>query len=107
MQIDWSLLLLIVIGALFVLGLVLALQTAAGRKRLGEAALALAERLLAYAVRWLERSLPDQGIAGVAPVSHDIDRAAGDSELIASFLSLSVGFPSRVVAQRRTDGEPA
>lgn len=83
-MIDWTLLLLVVIGILFVLGLVLALQTAAGRKRLGEAALALAERLLAYAVRWLERSLPDQGIAGVAPISHDIDRAAAALRAIRS-----------------------
>lgn len=58
-EIDWTLLLLIVIAALFALGLVLALRTAAGRKRLGDAALLLAERLIAYAIRWLERDEPD------------------------------------------------
>lgn len=58
MEIDWTLLLLLVIGALFVLGLVLALQTAAGRRRLADAGLRLAEALIALAVRWLERNVP-------------------------------------------------
>ncbi len=58
MEIDWTLLLLLVIGALFVLGLVLALQTAGGRRRLADAGLRLAEALIALAVRWLERNVP-------------------------------------------------
>lgn len=58
MVIDWTLLLLLVVGALFVLGLVLALQTAAGRRRLADAGLRLAEALIALAVRWLERNVP-------------------------------------------------
>ena len=61
-MIDWTLLLLVVIGVLFVLGLVIALQTAGGRRRLGEAALALAERLIAYAIGWLERNQPAGGV---------------------------------------------
>lgn len=58
MEIDWTLLILLAVGALFVLGLVLALGTSAGKKRLGESALALAEALLRYAIGWLESSLP-------------------------------------------------
>lgn len=72
MEIDWSLLLLIVIAALFVLGLVLALQTASGRKRLGEAALALAEKLIQYAIGWLERN---QGGADVPAAAVTPDHA--------------------------------
>lgn len=58
MEIDWTLLLLLTIGSLFVLGLVFALQTAAGRRRLADAGLRLAEALIALAVRWLERNVP-------------------------------------------------
>lgn len=58
MSIDWTLLLLLTVAVLFIGGLVLALQTTTGRKRMGEAALALAERLIAYAIGWLERNQP-------------------------------------------------
>lgn len=58
MQVDWTLLLLLTIGSLLVLGLVLALQTAGGRRRLADAGLRLAEALIALAVRWLERNVP-------------------------------------------------
>lgn len=54
MDIDWSLLLLVVIGVVFVIGLILLLQSARGRTGLAEAALRLAEALIAYAIRWLE-----------------------------------------------------
>lgn len=77
MNIDWTLLLLLVIAALGVLGLVIALQTAGGRKRLANGALRLAESLIAYAIRWLESlgtSAPDMpGVMGAA--SHDLTRA--------------------------------
>lgn len=67
MSIDWSLLLLIVIGAVFVIGLILLLQSTRGRAGLAEAALRLAEALIAYAVRWLEgRGNTEQG-ATIAP----------------------------------------
>lgn len=59
MEIDWTLLLLIVIAVIAVIGLILALQTRSGRGRLADAALRLAESLIAYAIRWLERGEPD------------------------------------------------
>lgn len=74
MQIDWTLLILLVVAALGVLGLVLALQTAGGRRRLADVAMRLAEALLAYAIRWLESIAPDQpGVAMAEP--HDLARA--------------------------------
>lgn len=54
MGIDWTLLLLIVIGAVAVIGLILALQTRGGRGRLADGALRLAEALIAHAIKWLE-----------------------------------------------------
>jgi hypothetical protein len=57
-EIDWTLLLLLVVAALGVLGLVIALQTAGGRKRLADAALRLAESLIARAIAWLEQDIP-------------------------------------------------
>lgn len=79
MNIDWTLLLLLVIAALGVLGLVIALQTAGGRKRLADAALRLAEALLSYAIRWLESlgtSAPDvPGVTMIEAESHDLARA--------------------------------
>lgn len=78
MTIDWTLLLLIAIVALGLLGLVIALQTSGGRKRLADAALKLAEALLAYAIGWLER---DAGgtvdIPTAAAHTDDIYRARG------------------------------
>lgn len=52
---DWSLLLLVVIGVVFVVGMIILLQSARGRTGLADAALRLAEALIAYAVRWLEK----------------------------------------------------
>lgn len=79
MQIDWTLLLLLVVAALGVLGLVLALQTTGGRRRLADAAMRLAETLLAYAIRWLESIGPDvpnvPGVTMVEVESHDLARA--------------------------------
>lgn len=56
MEINWTLLLLIAVVALGLLGLIIALQSTSGRKRLADAALKLAESLIAYAIRWLERN---------------------------------------------------
>lgn len=72
---DINLLVIVVIGVVFVIGVILALQTAAGRKGLSSVALRLAEALIDYAVRWLSHALPEQSIAGVGPVSNDLDRA--------------------------------
>lgn len=71
---DLSLLLLVVIGAVFVIGIILLLQTAKGRQGLAGAALRLAEALIAYAVRWLERNLP-----GDVP---DVPTVAGDTKRV-------------------------
>lgn len=56
MEINWTLLLLIAVVALGLLGLIIALQSTSGRKRLADAALRLAESLIAYAIGWLERN---------------------------------------------------
>lgn len=79
MNIDWTLLLLLVIAALGVLGLVIALQTNSGKKRLADAALRLAESLITYAIRWLEglgTSAADvPGVTMAEAGLHDLDRA--------------------------------
>lgn len=74
-EIDTGLLLLVVIGAIALIGLILALQTNVGRKRLAAGGLRLAEALIALAVRWLEQVLPDEAVEGVAILSGDVDRA--------------------------------
>lgn len=66
MNIDWSLLLLVVVGIVFVIGLIILLQSARGRTGLSNAALRLAEALIAYAIRWLEGHDDNQG-AAIAP----------------------------------------
>jgi hypothetical protein len=53
-----GLLLLIAVIAVAVIGLILALQTNGGRKRLADAALRLAESLIARAIVWLEANIP-------------------------------------------------
>jgi hypothetical protein len=68
-QIDMGLLLLVAIIALAVIGLILALQTSGGRKRLADAALRLAESLIARAIVWLERNIP----GGDAPTAINAD----------------------------------
>jgi hypothetical protein len=77
--IDWTLLLLIAIVALGLLGLIIALQTTGGRRRLADAALRLAESLLTYAIRWLESIGPDvpdvPGVTMIEVESHDLARA--------------------------------
>lgn len=79
MEINWTLLLLIAVIALGLLGLVIALQTPGGRKRLADASLRLAESLLAYAIRWLESLPPDvpnvPGVTMLDTESHDLARA--------------------------------
>ena len=57
-QIDTGLLLLVVVAVIAVIGLIIALQSTSGRKRLADAALRLAESLIAYAIGWLERNQP-------------------------------------------------
>lgn len=74
-NIDTGLLLLVVVAAIAVIGLILALQTNAGRKRLADGGLRLAEALIALAVRWLEAVLPGEAMEGVAAVAGDADRA--------------------------------
>jgi hypothetical protein len=78
-EIDWTLLLLIAVVALGLLGLVIALKTTGGRRRLADAALKLAESLLAYAIRWLESIGPDvpdvPGVTMVQVDDHDLARA--------------------------------
>lgn len=72
---NWTLVLGIFIGGLGVVGLAVALQTPAGRERLASAALALAETLLAYAIRWLE-SLDVPGPVTMLDVeTYDLARA--------------------------------
>lgn len=75
-QIDTGLLLLVVVAVIAVIGLIIALQTTGGRKRLADAALRLAESLIAYAVRWLERNLP----SGIEVV--DVPTIAGETKRV-------------------------
>jgi len=75
MNIDWTLLLLLVIAALGVLGLVIALQTNGGKKRLAEGGLKLAEALIALAVKWLEQVLPGVNVPTATATTTDLDRA--------------------------------
>lgn len=77
MAIDWTLLLLVAIGVLAVIGLILALQTRTGRGRLADAALKLAESLIAYAIRWLERN--QGGGADVPAAMADRDQRVADA----------------------------
>lgn len=78
-QIDMGLLLLVVVAIIAVIGLILALQTVGGRRRLADAALRLAESLLAYAISWLESIGPDvpdvPGVTLIEVESHDLARA--------------------------------
>jgi hypothetical protein len=78
-QIDMGLLLLVVVAIIAVIGLIIALQTTGGRRRLADAALRLAESLLAYAIRWLESIGPDvpdvPGVTLIEVESHDLARA--------------------------------
>lgn len=87
-EINWTLLLLIAVIALGMLGLVIALQTTGGRKRLADAALRLAEGLLSYAIRWLESLPPDvpdvPGVTMLATESHDLARARAAQACLGS-----------------------
>lgn len=74
-EIDWTLLILLVVGALGVLGLVIALQSDSGRGRLADAALALAEALLSYAVAWLEKDSSAVDVPSAAPGRDKLSRA--------------------------------
>lgn len=82
MEIDWTLLLLVVVGALAVIGLILALQTRTGRGRLADAALKLAESLIAYAIGWLERNQGGMDVPAVA--------AAGDQRIADARAALMI-----------------
>lgn len=78
-QIDMGLLLLVVIAVVAVIGLILALQTAGGRRRLADGGLRLAEALIALAVRWLERDAPPASVTGAIAQAEEwqgnLDRA--------------------------------
>lgn len=77
MEINWTLLLLIAVVALGLLGLIIALQSTSGRKRLADAALKLAESLIAYAIRWLERN--QAGGVDVPAAMADSDQRIADA----------------------------
>lgn len=74
-QIDWTLLLLVAVIVVAVIGLIIALQTAGGRKRLADAGLRLAEALIAMAVKWLEQNLPGGPDVPTIAFDSDIERA--------------------------------
>lgn len=75
MQIDWTLLLLVAVVVVAVIGLIIALQTAGGRKRLADAGLRLAEALIAMAVKWLEANVPTGPDIPSAALTDDTYRA--------------------------------
>lgn len=77
MEINWTLLLLIAVVALGLLGLIIALQSTGGRKRLADAALRLAESLIAYAIGWLERN--QAGGVDVPAAMADSDQRIADA----------------------------
>ena len=74
-QIDMGLLLLVVVAVIAVIGIILALQTSSGKKRLAEGGLRLAEALIALAVKWLEQVLPGVDVPTAAATNSDLDRA--------------------------------
>lgn len=76
-QIDMGLLLLVVVAIIAVIGLIIALQTTGGRKRLADAALRLAESLIAYAIGWLERN--QAGGVDVPAAMADSDQRIADA----------------------------
>ena len=76
-QIDMGLLLLVVVAVIAVIGLIIALQSTSGRKRLADAALKLAESLIAYAIRWLERN--QAGGVDVPAAMADSDQRIADA----------------------------
>lgn len=76
-QIDMGLLLLVVVAVIAVIGLIIALQSTGGRKRLADAALRLAESLIAYAIGWLERN--QAGGVDVPAVMADSDQRIADA----------------------------
>lgn len=98
MEINWTLLLLIAVVALGLLGLVLALQTAGGRRRLADAALRMAEALLAYAIRWLESvgpAVPDvPGVTMLAAESQDLARARAAQACLRSIAVREIQMPN-------------
>lgn len=76
-QIDMGLLLLVVVAVIAVIGLIIALQSTGGRKRLADAALRLAESLIAYAIGWLERN--HTGGVDVPAAMADSDQRIADA----------------------------
>ena len=74
-QIDTGLLLLVVVAVIAVIGIILALQTNSGKKRLAESGLKLAEALIALAVKWLEQVLPGVDVPTAVATANDLDRA--------------------------------
>lgn len=74
-NIDMGLLLLVVVAVVAVIGIILALQTNGGKRRLAEGGLKLAEALIALAVKWLERVLPGVDVPTAAATTTNLDRA--------------------------------
>lgn len=96
-QIDMGLLLLVVVAIIAVIGLIIALQTTGGRRRLADAALRLAESLLAYAIRWLEALPVDvpnvPGVTMVHVESHDLARARAAQACLSSIAVQEIQMP--------------
>ena len=97
MGIDWTLLLLVVVAIIAVIGLILALQSTSGRKRLADGALRLAEALLAYAIRWLESVGPDvpnvPGVTMIEVESQDLARARAAQACLRSVALREIQLP--------------
>ena len=79
-QIDTGLLLLVVVAVIAVIGLIIALQSTGGRKRLADAALRLAESLIAYAIGWLERNQPGGVDPAIFAGGVDVPAAMADRD---------------------------
>lgn len=92
MGIDWTLLLLVVVAIIAVIGLIIALQTTGGRKRLADAALRLAESLIAYAIGWLDRNQPGGVDPAIFAGGVDVPAAAvaGDQRIADARAALMI-----------------
>ena len=91
-QIDTGLLLLVVVAVIAVIGLIIALQSTGGRKRLADAALRLAESLIAYAIGWLERNQPGGVDPAIFAGGVDVPAAAvaGDQRIADARAALMI-----------------
>ena len=91
-QIDTGLLLWVVVAVIAVIGLIIALQSTGGRKRLADAALRLAESLIAYAIGWLERNQPGGVDPAIFAGGVDVPAAAvaGDQRIADARAALMI-----------------